>query len=105
MSKLLTEREVFPWVEKTMGGRISASRRQGGRESGGRPGWFIDLETGSGSVPYYVRGHRGGDFGYIQEYGLQREVALLKLLREEGIPVPEVIARSDEPNVAILEYI
>lgn len=105
MSKLLTEREVFPWVEKTMGGRISASRRQGGRESGGRPGWFIDLETGSGSVPYYVRGHRGGDFGYIQEYGLQREVALLKLLREEGIPVPEVIAKSDEPNVAILEYI
>ena len=45
MSKLLTESDVFPWAERTLGGRIVASRRQGGRESGGRPGWFVDVDA------------------------------------------------------------
>lgn len=105
MSKLLTEQDAFPWVERTLNGRIHSSRRQGGRESGARPGWFIELESAPGLTPYYVRGDRGGDFDYIQDYGLQRMVSLLRLLREEGIPVPEVIASSEDPNVAILEHI
>lgn len=105
MSSLLTEAEVFPWVEQVLDGRIATSRRQGGRESGGRPGWFIDLVTTGGTTPYYVRGDRGGDFGYIKEYGLQREARLLRLLKEEGIPVPEVIAAAAEPNAIILNFI
>jgi aminoglycoside phosphotransferase (APT) family kinase protein len=105
MSKLLTESDVFPWAERTLGGRIVASRRQGGRESGGRPGWFVDVDAGGTIRPFYIRGDRGGDFGFTREYGLQRETRVLRLLREEGIPVPEVIATSDEPNAAILEFI
>lgn len=105
MSALLTEKDVFPWAERVLQGRITASTRQGGRESGGRPGWFVDVARGSTSAKYYIRGDRGGDFGYIQEYGLQREVRLLKLLRDEGIPVPEVIASSAEPNAAILGFV
>jgi aminoglycoside phosphotransferase (APT) family kinase protein len=102
---LLTERDVFPWAERVLAGRITASRRQGGRESGGRPGWFIDVERADRAAKYYIRGDRGGDFGFIKEYGLQRELRLLKLLREEGIPVPEVIASSPEPNAAILGFV
>ena len=94
MSTLLTEADVFPWAEQTLGGRIVASRRQGGRESGGRPGWFVDVEMGSALRTFYIRGDRGGDFGFTREYGLQRETRVLRLLREEGIPVPEVIAAS-----------
>lgn len=105
MSSLLTETDVFPWAERVLHGNIVAARRQGGRESGGRPGWFIDLQRADGITPYYIRGHRGGDFGYIQDYGLQREVRLLKLLKEEGIPVPEVIAAADEPNAAIMHFV
>ncbi len=105
MSALLTEKDVFPWAERVLQGRITASTRQGGREAGGRPGWFVDVAGGGTSAKYYIRGDRGGDFGYIQEYGLQREVRLLKLLRDEGIPVPEVIASSDEPNAAILGFV
>jgi len=105
VAAILTERDVFPWAEKTLRGRISASTRQGGRESGGRPGWFVEVQTADGASKYYIRGDRGGDFGYIKDYGLQREVRLLKLLREEGIPVPEVIASSAEPNAAILAFV
>lgn len=105
MAGLLTERDVFPWAERVLAGRITASRRQGGRESGGRPGWFIDVERADRAAKYYIRGDRGGDFGFIKEYGLQRELRLLKLLREEGIPVPEVIASSPEPNAAILGFV
>lgn len=105
MSKLLTEKDVFPWVEDVLKGKITACRRQGGRESGGRPGWFIDLRQGSETHPFYIRGDRGGDFGYIQDYGLQREARLLKLLHEEGIAVPEVIASSENPCAIILEFI
>ena len=105
MSVLLTEKDVFPWAERVLKGRITASTRQGGRESGGRPGWFVELEGANGGARYYIRGDRGGDFGFIHEYGLAREVRLLKLLREEGIPVPEVIASSAEPNAAILGFV
>lgn len=104
MAKLLTEADVFPWVERTLGARIASARRQGGRESGGRPGWFIELEGAGDLQKVYVRGDRGGDFGYIQEYGLQRELKILKLLREEGIPVPAIIASAAEPNAAILSF-
>jgi len=105
VSVLLTEKDVFPWAERVLKGRITASTRQGGRESGGRPGWFVELEGANGGARYYIRGDRGGDFGFIHEYGLAREVRLLKLLREEGIPVPEVIASSAEPNAAILGFV
>lgn len=105
MAALITEKDVFPWAERVLQGRISASTWQGGRESGGRPGWFVDIERAGGGGKYYIRGDRGGDFGYIHEYGLQREVGLLRLLREEGIPVPDVIASSAEPNAAILGFV
>lgn len=105
MSNLLTESDVFPWAERTLGARIVASQRQGGRESGGRPGWFVDVDAGGVGRKFYIRGDRGGDFGFTREYGLQRETRVLRLLREEGIPVPEVIATSDDPNAAILEFI
>lgn len=105
VSALLTEKDVFPWAERVLRGHITASTRQGGRESGGRPGWFVEVESAGGCAKYYIRGDRGGDFGYIQKYGLEREVRLLKLLRQEGIPVPEVIASSAEPKAAILAFV
>lgn len=105
MSKLVDEEDIFPWAEQQLRGRIISFARQGGRESGGRPGWFVDIDSGGSPQRYYIRCDRGGDFGYTREYGLQREVALLRLLRSEGIPVPEVIASSESPNAAILEFV
>ncbi|MBP1686304.1 MAG: aminoglycoside phosphotransferase [Deltaproteobacteria bacterium] len=102
---VLTQTEVFPWVESTLGGKIIAFTRQAGRESGGRPGWFITVERTGGTQRYYVRGERGEDFGYTRLYGLQREGRLLQLLHAEGIPVPEIIASCERPNVLIMEYV
>ena len=102
---LLDQDDVFPWVEKSLGARVVASIRQGGRESGGRPGWFVQVESGSGRRRYYVRGSRGSDFGYARFYSLRREVRILELLRSEGIEVPEVIAAASNPEAAILEHV
>ena len=35
---------IFPWMEAELGGRIVRRARQG-RESGGRPAWFVDLDV------------------------------------------------------------
>jgi len=106
MSALLTEADVFPWVEAELGATLIAATRQGGRESGGRPGWFVTVERKGGAQQrYYVRGDRGGDFGFIEVYGLQREARLLRLLRSEGIPVPEIIAVAEKPNAILMEFV
>lgn len=106
MATTLTEHDVFPWAEAELGGRIVASTRQGGRESGGRPGWFVTLERpGGGTFRAYIRGDRGGDFGFVQEYTVQREAKLLKLLRAEDIPVPEVLASAAQPNAMIQGFV
>lgn len=105
MSKLLTESEVFPNIERTLGGKIVSSRRQGGRDAGGRPCWFIELRKGESVTPYYIRGDRGGDFGYIKEYGLQREARILQVLHAEGIPVPAVVATCDDPSFLVMEMV
>ncbi|MBK7251220.1 MAG: phosphotransferase family protein [Gammaproteobacteria bacterium] len=106
MATVLTEEDVFPWAEARLGGRIIASTRQGGRESGGRPGWFLTLERpAGGTFRAYIRADRGGDFGFVTEYTVQREAKILKLLRAEGIPVPEVLASATQPNAMIQAFV
>jgi hypothetical protein len=105
VSKLLTENDIFPWIERELGGKVTASQRQGGRDAGGRPAWFIDFLKDGKVVPFYIRGDRGGDFGYINEYGLQREARILRVLSDAGIPVPTVVAACEEPSFLVLEFI
>jgi hypothetical protein len=52
-----------------------------------------------------VVGLGGADFGFARLYGLQREGRVLKLLRSEGMPVPEVIAACENPNVVVMEHV
>jgi len=61
---LVEKEDVFPWVESIIGGKILSSERQGGRESGGRPGWFLQCEIEGKAKRYYVRGSRGEEFGF-----------------------------------------
>lgn len=102
---LVSEEEVFPWVEKTLGEKIIRSRRQGGRESGGRPGWFITTDGIAGENRYYARACRDEDWGFTTIYGLKREGDVLQVLYDAGIPVPKIIARSETPPVLLMEYI
>lgn len=103
---LVSQEEVFPWVEQAINGKIIHSRRQGGRESGGRPGWFLrcELEGADGEQRYYARGAR--QFGFAQQgYGLVRETQIMQILHEQGIPVPEIIAWSENPEVTLMEFV
>ena len=80
-------------------------RRQVGRESGGRPGWFLHCDINGQRQRYYVRGSRGDEFGFTQDYSLGRETAVMQVLHREGIPVPDIIAHSEDPDVTLMEFI
>lgn len=99
---LISEELVFPWVEKVLGQKIVSFVRQGGRESGGRPGWFITVEDGE---RFYARSCRDEDWGFTAKYGLQREGGVLDILYAEGIKVPKILARSEHPPVLLMEYV
>lgn len=95
---------IFPWMEKTLGGRIVSRRRQG-RESGGRLAWFVDLEIDGAIRKTYVRGNRDESFSYTRIYSTRREAAILEVLHREGVRVPEVLAFHDDPPAAVLAHV
>jgi aminoglycoside phosphotransferase (APT) family kinase protein len=99
---LIKEKDVLAWVEKTAGEKIVDIERQSGRESGGRPGWFVTLESGT---RYYARGCRDEDWGFTSSYSLKTEGDILELLYNEGIKVPKIVARNAEPPVLLMEYV
>ena len=96
--------KIFPWMEKTLGGRIVGRRRQG-RESGGRLAWFVDLEIDGAIRKTYVRGNRDESFSYTRVYSTRREAAILDVLHREGVRVPQVLAFHDDPPAAVLAHV
>lgn len=95
---------IFPWLERTLGGRIVSRRRQG-RESGGRLAWFVDLEIEGRPRKTYVRGARDDSFSYTRIYSTRREAAILEVLHREGLRVPEVLAFHEDPPAAVLGWV
>jgi aminoglycoside phosphotransferase (APT) family kinase protein len=95
---------IFPWMEAELGGRIVRRARQG-RESGGRPAWFVDLDVQGESLRTYVRGSRDDSFSYVKVYSTERESRILRVLHEQGIPVPEVLAFHEDPPAAVLRHV
>ena len=95
---------IFPWMERELGGRIVRRERQG-RESGGRYAWFVDLEVDGRLLRTYVRGARDDSFSYVKVYSTERETKILRVLHEQGVPVPEVLAFHDDPPAAVLAHV
>ena len=95
---------IFPWIEQTLGGKIVHRERQG-RESGGRFAWFVHLDVGGKLVKTYVRGTRDDSFSYTRIYSTQREAQILRVLHEEGVQVPEVLAFHEDPQAAVLAHV
>jgi aminoglycoside phosphotransferase (APT) family kinase protein len=91
-------------MESELGGRIVRRARQG-RESGGRPAWFVDVEVGGETLRTYVRGSRDDSFSYVKVYSTEREAKILSVLHEQGIPVPEVLAFHSDPPAAVLRHV
>ncbi len=95
---------IFPWMERELGGRVVRRERQG-RESGGRYAWFVDLEVDGRVQKTYVRGTRDDSFSYVKVYSTEREAAILRVLHEQGVPVPEVLAFHQDPQAAVLAHV
>jgi len=95
---------VFPWIEAHLGGRVVARRRQG-RESGGRPAWFVDVEVGGRLVKTYVRGTRDAAFEYTRFYSTEREAGVVAALHAAGHPVPAVLGFCPDPPAILMEFV
>jgi aminoglycoside phosphotransferase (APT) family kinase protein len=95
---------VFPWIERHLGGRIVRQRRQG-RDSGGRPAWFVDVEAHGRLVRTYVRGTRDAAFEYTRTYSTERESRVVHALHEAGHLVPAVLGFCPDPPAILMEFI
>jgi aminoglycoside phosphotransferase (APT) family kinase protein len=95
---------LFPWIESTLGGKITASRRQH-RHSGGRPAWFLDLDVGGRPLRTYVRGTRDAAFEYTRIYSTEREARLVAELHRAGHRVPAVLAFCPDPPAIVMEFV
>lgn len=95
---------VFPWIESRLGGRVVGRRRQG-RESGGRPAWFVDVEVGGRVVRTYVRGTRDAAFEYTRTYSTEREAGVVAALHAAGHPVPAVLGYCPDPPAILMEFV
>lgn len=93
---------LIPWVEATIGGRVTACERQGDRRSGGRPAFFIDVENNADTQRFYARMSRG--LGVQSPvFTLARECAVLEELWQAGIAVPQPHGVCPEPEGLLLE--
>jgi aminoglycoside phosphotransferase (APT) family kinase protein len=95
---------VFPWIEAQLGGRVVGRRRQG-RESGGRPAWFVDVEVDGRLVRAYVRGTRDAAFEYTRIYSTEREAGVVAALHAAGHPVPAVLGFCPDPPAILMEFV
>jgi len=88
---------AFAWVEERLGGRIVRFERQ----PRWRPAFYLDVDCGGEIHPVYFRGDRGSaDHGV---YPLEHEFHVLKLLGEEGIPVPHIHGFCEDPRGIVME--
>ncbi len=93
------------WTEQTLGGRVVRAARQGERRSGGRPAWFLDVETADGAVACYARMDRGEGQLVSREFTLEREFRILRALGDAGIRVPRVHGLCPAPAGILMDCV
>lgn len=94
--------DQFAWAAELVGGgRVIRAERQSARRHGGRPAWFVDVESDGHVVKCYARMQRpqNNDGGAA----LRRECAVLRELRAAGVLVPEVFGVSPDPLGLLME--
>jgi aminoglycoside phosphotransferase (APT) family kinase protein len=85
-------------VEALVGGRIVSSQDQ----ARWRPAWFLEVEKPGGErVSVYFRGDRGEAQHGV--YPLEHEYEVMRVLEQQGIPVPHIYGFCDEPRGIVME--
>lgn len=84
-------------IERLLGGRITAMSRQ----VRWRPSWFVDVSCNGETLKVYVRGDRESDVVPFPE--LKREADVIRVLDEQGVPVPKIYGMCSDPVAIIME--
>jgi len=84
-------------IEHLVGGKVIDMDRQ----VRWRPSWYVSVRQGDTVLPVYVRGDRQSDIVPFPE--LKREADILRVLEQQGIPVPHIYGMCDNPVAIIME--
>lgn len=90
---------IRDFVEATMGGKIVRMEQQ----VRWRPAWFADVAVGGEIVEVHLRGDRTGDVAIFPD--LKREADIIRVLHNQGIPVPEVYGCLADPPCIVMQSI
>lgn len=85
------------FVEEITGGRIVRMEQQ----VRWRPAWFADVETDGGILELHLRGDRAGDVAIFPD--LKREADIMRVLFEQGIPVPRIHGYCVDPPCIVMD--
>jgi aminoglycoside phosphotransferase (APT) family kinase protein len=93
-----TDAKLRRWISDHFGGEVVRCERQ----VRWRPGWYVDVKRGDELLSLYIRGDRKEEF---PPWPLEHEAAVLRILREGGVPVPKVHGLCDEPFAIVLDRV
>jgi aminoglycoside phosphotransferase (APT) family kinase protein len=85
------------WVKQNLAGNVVEIERQ----NRWRPAWYMKAEINGAVKSLYVRGERN----FFLPWPLNHEMAVLKVLYDNGIPVPRVYGMCKNPKAIIMEAI
>lgn len=93
------EEKVRRFIEKVTGGHVVGMERL----IRWRPAWFADVERNGDLLWIHVRGDRDSDILPFPE--LQREADIMRILGENGVPVPHIYGVCEDPSAIVMEAI
>jgi len=88
---------LHAFVESVTGGKIVRIERQ----VRWRPAWFADVDVNGTILPLHLRGDRAGDVAIFPE--LKREADVMRILHDQGIPVPAVHGYCEDPPCIVMD--
>lgn len=86
---------IARWVEK----RLSGTVRDIVRLERWRPSWNVAAETPVGEIKLHFRSDRGAG---LETRPLRAEYEVLRLLDEEGVPVPKIYGWCEDPEAIVM---
>ena len=90
------DRKVFTWLENNLGKvTLFAPHPRW------RAGWDAEVSSDGELIPLYIRGPRGDN--YTSPINMAQEAAIHRAYLANGIAVPKVIGRIDDPEALVLE--
>jgi len=92
------ERSVTEWIEKHVGGRVTAIRQL----RRWRPIWRVDLEQNGSNKTVLVKSVRAWA---CLDYSLKHEMQCMQILEKNDIPVPHVYGMMESPEAFAMDWV